>query len=205
MIIFVIIIYLNRPKVFYGSINFLINVICGALSPFIWNNILYDHQRNRILTLLNPMRDPQGSGYQVIQSMTAIGSGGFWGKGLGSGTQTQLRFLPVRDTDFIISVIGEEMGLFGIIIILISFIIIFYWIISYAEAISNRFLALTLIGFASILFIHLIVNMGMTVGLFPVTGLPVPFLNQDSLICRLKRKYGEYEILGRQFERMLSN
>jgi len=177
MIIFVIIIYLNRPKVFHGSINFLINIICGTLSPFIWNNILYDHQRNRILTLLNPMRDPQGAGYQVIQSMTAIGSGGFWGKGLGSGTQTQLRFLPVCDTDFIISVIGEEMGLFGIFIILSSFIMIFYWIISYANAISNRFLSLTLIGFASILFIHLIVNMGMTVGLLPVTGLPVPFLS----------------------------
>jgi len=177
MLIFIIIIYVNRPKVFYASMNFLLNIFCGILSPFIWNSILYPHQRDRILTLLNPMSDPQGAGYQIIQSMTAIGSGGFWGKGLGSGTQTQLRFLPVRDTDFIVSVIGEELGLFGIIILLISFSFIFYCFISYAETISNRFFSLSLIGFSSILFIHLIVNMGMTVGLFPVTGLPVPFLS----------------------------
>ena len=107
----------------------------------------------------------------------AVGSGGLWGKGLGQGTQTQLRFLPVRDTDFIVSVIGEEIGLFGITIIMLSFIMILYWIITYAGIISNRFLSLTLIGFVSILFIHLAVNMGMTVGLLPVTGLPAPFLS----------------------------
>ena len=130
-----------------------------------------------MLTLLSPMRDPQGSGYQVIQSITAIGSGGIWGKGLGQGTQTQLRFLPVRDTDFIISVIGEELGLLGIMIIMGAFFMIFYWIITYAGSTSNRFSSLTLIGFASIIFIHLIVNMGMIVGLLPVTGLPAPFLS----------------------------
>ena len=135
------------------------------------------HQKERILTLLNPLRDPQGAGYQVIQSITAIGSGGIWGKGLGQGTQTQLRFLPVRDTDFIISVIGEEIGIFGITVIILAFIMMLYWIIAYASIISNRFSSLTLIGFVGILFIHLIVNMGMTVGLLPVTGLPIPFLS----------------------------
>ena len=177
MIILVIIIYIYQPKVLQGSINFLLNISFGILSPFIWNNILYSHQRERIQTLLNPMKDPQGAGYQVIQSITAIGSGGVWGKGLGQGTQTQLRFLPVRDTDFIISVIGEEMGLFGITIIMVAFSMILYWIITYAGIISNRFSSLTLIGFVSILFIHLTVNMGMTVGLLPVTGLPAPFLS----------------------------
>ena len=177
IIILVIIIYLCQPKVIQGSFNFILNISFGVLSPFIWNNLLYSHQRERIQTLLNPMRDPQGTGYQVLQSITAIGSGGAWGKGLGQGTQTQLRFLPVRDTDFIISVIGEEMGLFGITIIMLVFILILYWIVTYAEIISNRFSSLTLIGFASILFIHLIVNMGMTVGLLPVTGLPAPFLS----------------------------
>jgi len=83
----------------------------------------------------------------------------------------------VRDTDFIISVIGEELGLFGIIIILLSFLIMLYWIITYAGAISNRFSSLTLIGFSSIIFFHLAVNMGMTVGLLPVTGLPAPFVS----------------------------
>ena len=123
------------------------------------------------------MRDPHGTGYQVIQSIIAIGSGGVWGKGIGEGTQTQLRYLPVRDTDFIVSVIGEEMGLLGITVILGVFFTMLYWMTVYAGVISNKFSSLTLIGFASILFIHLIVNMGMTVGLFPVTGLPVPFLS----------------------------
>ena len=127
--------------------------------------------------MLNPTRDPHGAGYQVIQSIIAIGSGGIWGKGVGEGTQTQLRYLPVRDTDFIVSVIGEEMGLLGITVILVVFFTMLYWIIVYAGIISNRFSSLTLIGFASILFIHLAVNMGMTVGLLPVTGLPAPFLS----------------------------
>ena len=177
MIFLVFTIFFYRPMVLHGSVNFILNISCGVLAPFIWENILFSHQRDRIQTLLSPMSDPQGAGYQVIQSITAIGSGGVWGKGLGLGTQTQLRFLPVRDTDFIISVIGEEMGLFGITIILCSFIMILYWITIYAGTISNRFSSLVLIGFVSILFIHLIVNMGMTVGLLPVTGLPAPFLS----------------------------
>ena len=138
---------------------------------------MYAHQKERILTLLNPARDPHGAGYQVLQSIIAIGSGGLWGKGAGDGTQTQLRYLPVRDTDFIVSVIGEEMGLLGISIILVVFFAMLYWIIVYAGIISNKFSSLTLIGFASILFIHFAVNMGMVVGLLPVTGLPAPFLS----------------------------
>ena len=188
MIILVIIIYFNQPKVLQGTVNFILNISFGVLAPYIWDNLLYDHQRARIQTLLSPLQDPQGTGYQVIQSITAIGSGGMWGKGLGQGTQTQLRFLPVRDTDFIISVIGEEIGLFGIIIIILAFIMVLYWIITYAAIISNKFASLTLIGFVSILFIHLIVNMGMTVGLLPVTGLPVPFLSYGGsflLTCML--------------------
>ena len=188
MIILVIIIYFNQPKVLQGTINFILNISFGVVAPFIWNNILYGHQRERIQTFLSPMQDPQGTGYQVIQSITAIGSGGIWGKGLGQGTQTQLRFLPVRDTDFLISVIGEEIGLFGITIIILAFYMILYWIITYAGTISNRFSSLILIGFVSILFIHLIVNMGMTVGLLPVTGLPAPFLSYGGsfmLTCSL--------------------
>ena len=173
----ILIIYFSQPRISNGVINFLVNIGCGVLSPFIWNNVLFPHQRERILTLINPMSDPHGSGYQVIQSIIAIGSGGIWGKGLGAGTQTQLRYLPVRDTDFIISVIAEEWGLFGITIILFTFFILLYWLLIYAGSISNEFSSLTLIGFTSILFFHLIVNMGMIVGLLPVTGLPAPFLS----------------------------
>lgn len=175
--ILVLVIYFNQPKITIGVSQFIINIGCGIISPFIWYNFLYSHQKERILTLLNPTRDPHGTGYQVIQSIIAIGSGGLWGKGVGEGTQTQLRYLPVRDTDFIVSVIGEEMGLLGITIILVVFFTLLYWIIVYAGIISNKFSSLTLIGFASILFIHLAVNMAMTVGLLPVTGLPAPFLS----------------------------
>ena len=194
MCILVLVIYFNQPKIIIGTFQFMVNIGCGVLSPLIWNNILYHHQKERILTLLNPLRDPHGTGYQVIQSIIAIGSGGMWGKGIGEGTQTQLRYLPVRDTDFIISVIGEELGLFGITIILIAFSVMLYWIIVYAGIISNRFSSLTLIGFASILFIHLAVNMGMTVGLLPVTGLPAPFLS-----------YGGSFLLSSMFILALSN
>ncbi len=177
MVLLILILYIINSKVIISVFNFLVNILFGILSPYIWNNVLYPHQRGRILTLFNPMQDPHGAGYQVIQSIIAIGSGGLWGKGVGEGTQTQLRYLPVRDTDFIISVIAEEWGLFGIIIILLSFYLLLYWIIVYAGTISNPFSSLTLVGFGSIIFIHLIVNMGMVVGLLPVTGLPAPFLS----------------------------
>ena len=177
MSLLIIFTYLNQPKVFKGAFLFIVNIIFGIFSPYVWNNVLYPHQRGRILTLLNPMSDPHGAGYQVIQSIIAIGSGGVWGKGIGEGTQTQLRYLPVRDTDFIISVIAEEWGLFGIFLTLVSFYVLLYWMIIYAGSISNQFSSLTLVGFSSIIFIHLIINMGMTVGLLPVTGLPAPFLS----------------------------
>jgi len=177
MLLIIILFIYSQPKVLEGVILFIINVSCGLLTPYIWENILYEHQRNRILTFLDPLRDPQGAGYQIIQSMTAIGSGGFWGKGLGQGTQTHLRYLPVRDTDFIISVSGEELGLFSILFILVSYSFFIYWILVYAVKIRNNFSSLVMIGFVSILFVHLLVNMGMTVGLFPVTGLPAPFIS----------------------------
>jgi len=194
MVVLILVIYFSQPRMINGVLQFLVNIGFGILSPFIWNNVLYPHQKERILTLMNPMRDPHGAGYQVIQSIIAIGSGGMWGKGIGEGTQTQLRFLPVRDTDFIISVIAEEWGLFGITIILIAFFVMLYWIIIYAGSISNQFSSLILIGFASILFFHLIVNMGMTVGLLPVTGLPAPFLS-----------YGGSFLLSSMFILALSN
>jgi len=177
MLIIILLLIYSQPKIWEGVILFTFNVSCGLLAPYIWDNILYPHQRNRILTLLDPLRDPQGAGYQIIQSMTAIGSGGFWGKGLGQGTQTHLRYLPVRDTDFIISVSGEELGLFSIFLILLSYFIFIYWMLVYAQKTRNNFSSFVVIGFTSILFVHLLVNMGMTVGLFPVTGLPAPFLS----------------------------
>ena len=172
----VLVLLISQPKLLTGVLILIFNVGCGAIAPQIWKN-LYPHQRKRILTFLDPTSDPQGAGYQIIQSITAIGSGGIYGKGLGQGTQTQLRYLPVRDTDFIISVMGEEFGLFGIMVVILTFITLFYWMITFAQRIHNRFASISLIGFVSILFFHIFVNMAMTVGVFPVTGLPAPFIS----------------------------
>ena len=106
-----------KDKLYIRVINFFLNLSASIISPFIWNNILREHQRNRIETFIDPFSDPLGNGYQVIQSIISIGSGGFWGKGIGNGSQTQLRFLPVRDTDFIGSVISEEMGFITIFLL----------------------------------------------------------------------------------------
>ena len=174
--IILLVIYLNQPKVVNAIGVLVINISFGTISTVIWEN-LYPHQKNRILTFINPELDPTGSGYQILQSQTAIGSGGLSGVGLGFGTQTHLRFLPVKNSDFIISVIGEEFGLIGITLIIISFGFLIYWMFNFSQIIRNQFGGLTIIGFASIIFFHSLVNMGMAVGLFPVTGLPLPFIS----------------------------
>jgi len=166
-----------KDRLFIRIINFLLNLSASIISPFIWNNILREHQRNRIETFIDPFSDPLGNGYQVIQSMISIGSGGFWGKGIGNGTQTHLKFLPVRDTDFIASVISEEMGFITIFFVM-SFLLWFvYRIFDYAQKIENEYASTVLIGLFSIIFMHFIINLGMISGLLPVTGLPVPFIS----------------------------
>ena len=102
---------------------------------------------------------------------------GLWGKGLGNGTQTQLKFLPVRDSDFIVSVIGEELGFITIFFILIAIIFFAYWVLEYLSKVENNFSGLLLIGLFTIIFMHAMINMGMVAGLFPVTGLPMPFIS----------------------------
>ena len=177
MFLFFIILIVSRPKFLIAASNFILNIICAISAPYIWNNFLEPHQQDRIKTFLNPMLDPLGSGYQVIQSMISIGSGGFWGKGLGNGTQTQLKFLPVSDSDFIISVMAEEMG-FKVIFLIIIFISIFiYWSFIYASKIENRYVGTLIVGYATLIYAHMIINLGMISGLLPVTGLPAPFIS----------------------------
>ena len=176
MFILILVIFLSQPNVRNGIILFIVNLFFGTLSSFLWSN-LYAHQRNRILTFLDPTSDPLGAGYQIIQSITAIGSGGLLGKGFGQGSQTHLRFLPVRDSDFIISVIGEEFGFVLILGVFIVFYFLLHNIISSSSKLNNKFGSFVLIGFVSTIFFHVIINMGMVVSLFPVTGLPLPFIS----------------------------
>ena len=133
--------------------------------------------KNRLLTFINPDLDPLGAGYQIIQSKTALGSGGFLGKGWGEGTQTHLKFLPVQESDFIVSVIGEEFGFITLLVMLILFIWMIIKILKLAFTASDRFSGLILVGISTIFATHLFVNCGMTSGLIPVKGLPLPFIS----------------------------
>jgi len=165
-----------KPKIWAGVTVFFGNIFLGLLAPIFWN-VLHPYQQKRILTLFNPELDPLGAAYQIIQSQTAIGSGGLFGKGWIQGTQTQLKFLPVQETDFILSVIGEEFGFIAILFILILYAYIIYKIIQFAYIVKDRFTSIILIGIASILLAQVFVNSAMTVGLIPVKGLPLPFLS----------------------------
>ena len=170
------IIYLTQPRLFFGVMLYFGNIFLGLLSPFLWNS-LRPYQQKRILTLFNPELDPLGAAYQTIQSKVAIGSGGFFGKGLGWGTQTHLKFLPVQESDFIVSVIGEELGFITIAIMLIVFSIFILKIVKLAFSAKERFPGLVLIGIGTIFMAHVFVNTAMSTGMIPVKGLPLPFIS----------------------------
>ena len=148
----------------------------GLLTPVLWNH-LKPYQKNRIKIFLNPEADPRGAGYQIIQSKVAIGSGGGLGKGFMQGSQTQLRFLPEQHTDFIYAVIGEEFGFLGALLGLILFFLLLIRGVKIATMVRNRFNSIVAIGIVTIIAFHTIINLGMTVGLLPVTGLPLPFIS----------------------------
>ena len=170
------IIIVARQTVIMSILLFFGNLFLGLISPLAWNS-LTSYQQGRILSFLNPEKDPLGVAYQVIQSKTAIGSGGIFGKGWGEGTQTHLKFLPVQESDFILSVIGEELGFVLIAIVLSVMGYFIVQILKRAYMSKDKFSSLSLIGIASIMLAHSFVNTAMTVGLIPVKGLPFPFIS----------------------------
>lgn len=176
MLVIVGYLYFSKRSLFTGATVFFINIFVGLITPVLWNH-LREYQRQRIKIFLNPEADPLGAGYQIIQSKVAIGSGGLWGKGLLNGTQTQLRFLPEQHTDFIFAVIGEELGYIGVFIALVLFAILLISAIRIAHAQKNKFNSIVAIGIVTLIGFHMIVNIGMTIGLLPVTGLPLPFIS----------------------------
>jgi len=175
-LIMAIIIYYSRTNIITSAGYFFGNIFFGLLARPLWD-ILNPYQQNRVLTFIYPDKDPLGAAYQIIQSKTAIGSGGLLGKGWGQGTQTHLKFLPVQESDFILSVIGEELGFIVILIILFTFGYLINNIIRYSYLSKDKFSSLILIGLGSILLAHVFVNTAMTVGLIPVKGLPLPFIS----------------------------
>ena len=139
--------------------------------------LLHDYQKQRILTFLNPERDPLGAGYHIIQSKIAVGSGGFKGLGFMKGTQSQLSFLPERHTDFAFSVFAEEWGLSGCLLLLALYCLIVVWGLHIALRSNDRFGMYLAIGVSAMLFWHIVVNLGMVIGLLPVVGVPLPLFS----------------------------
>ncbi len=152
-------------------------LIFAVLAGFGWKFFLKDYQRARIVTFISPQKDSLGSGYNVLQSIIAIGSGGFWGKGLGHGTQSQLNFLPEQHTDFIWATIAEEWGFFGVSLVLILWSIVFWRLFLIAMNSNTNFARLFIFGFTLLLLAHISINIGMNMGFFPVMGIPLPLLS----------------------------
>ncbi len=162
-------------------------LIFAVISGFSWKFFLKDYQRARILTFFEPQRDPLGQGYNILQSIIAIGSGGFWGKGLGHGSQSQLNFLPEQHTDFIWATIAEEWGFFGVAFVLVLWGIIFWRLFIIAIGATTNFARLFVFGFMLLLLAHISINIGMNMGFLPVIGIPLPLLSYggSSLVATL--------------------
>jgi len=176
MAIIALVLFLSRRGFWTFVVNFALNAFVGIITPVLWSH-LHGYQQRRILTFLGLYQDPQGAGYQVIQSKVAIGSGGLLGKGFLHGTQTQLRFLPEQHTDFIFSVVGEEFGFIGALAVLGCFLYLLLRGLDIASEAHNRFASLASIGIVSILAFQVFVNVGMASGLLPVVGVPLPLIS----------------------------
>ena len=174
----VLALYLYRYRLFLveSLAVVLANLAAGTISTPLWDS-LADYQQNRILVFLDPSVDPRGAGYHVVHSMVAIGSGGLTGNGFTEGTQKRFDFLPEQHTDFIFSVIGEELGYLGTILTLLLFAVILYRLVRMAEGEADPFAGLVIFGIFGAWLVHVFVNVGMTVGMVPVTGIPLPFVS----------------------------
>lgn len=167
------------PVVCVAIVCMLIGVVAiyNIINSDSYNPQTADYKINRIVTFLHPELDPGDTGYQVIQSKTAIGSGMLRGRGLYQGVQNQLNYLPTKETDFIFAVIGEELGLVGGIFLILLYAVLLYRLIRIAKRTTSLFGALIVTGITAMLFFHIFENIGMTMGLLPVTGIPLPFIS----------------------------
>jgi rod shape determining protein RodA len=175
-IIVTLLIIAYRPYVVEGVAVILANVTSGVLAQIVWDT-LDPYRKNRIMVFLNPDLDPQNAGYNVKQSMTAIGSGGWFGQGFNEGTQKGLSFIPEQQTDFIFAVLGEEMGFIGVLVALGLFLSFFLRTTRIASRSNDSYSGLVAFGLTSFWVVHVVVNVGMTLSLVPVTGIPLPFFS----------------------------
>jgi rod shape determining protein RodA len=176
-----------RPYFWEGLGVMAANVAMGVFALPFWNR-LAPYQQNRLLAFLNPEVDPRATGWHVIQSKVAVGSGGFLGKGFTEGTQKRLAFLPAQHTDFIFSIVGEELGFVGVVAALALFASLVFVLLRIARRATDPFSSLCVFGIAGMLFTHILENVGMTINLMPITGIPLPFFSYGGsflLACTL--------------------
>jgi rod shape determining protein RodA len=187
IIIFVLIIIAWRPYVWDWVVFLTANVAMGAIAMPLWKR-LAPYQQNRLLTFLNPEVDPRAAGYHAIQSRVAIGSGGWFGTGYTAGPQKRLAFLPEQHTDFVFSVVGEELGFVGVLMALTLFLALFLVLLRIARRATDPFSSLAVFGIVGLFFTHVFENVGMTVNLMPITGIPLPLFSYGGsffIICCL--------------------
>jgi len=176
MAILIILMMIWRPYVAEAAAVAVLNAVMGFVAIPIWRR-LEPYQQNRLLTFLNPEVDPQKAGYHAIQSKVAIGSGGWFGNGFLEGPQKRLAFLPAQHTDFIFSVVGEELGFLGVLAALLLFLIFFLVLLRIARRAVDPFSSLVVFGLTGLFGTHVFENVGMTVNLMPITGIPLPFFS----------------------------
>jgi rod shape determining protein RodA len=168
--------YFYRARTSEWVVVLALNLVMGTIAWPLWNSLEH-YQKMRIISFVDPTQDPRGAGYQVIQSKVAIGSGGVFGQGFLDGPQKRLKFLPEQHTDFIYAVIGEEMGLVGAGAVLLLYFVILWRLVRIAERLTDPFAGVVVFGIVGAWFTHILVNVGMTLGVMPVTGIPLPFLS----------------------------
>ncbi|MEP6574016.1 MAG: rod shape-determining protein RodA [Gemmatimonadota bacterium] len=187
MVVLGVLMYFWRPYLWEGVVVVILNIAMGFVALPAWQS-LAKYQQNRLLTFLNPEADPQKAGYHAIQSKVAIGSGGWLGNGYLQGPQKRLAFLPAQHTDFVFSVVGEELGFVGVLVALLLFLYFFWTLIRIARRATDPFSSLVVFGLLGLLFTHVFENVGMTVNVMPITGIPLPFFSYGGsflLACSL--------------------
>ena len=172
--IWLIMVFFAGLKKYQAAVLLLIFAVIAAVS---WEFFLVEYQRARLLSFFQPLYDPLGQGYNVAQAIIAIGAGQWFGRGLGFGSQSQLKFIPESQTDFIFAVIAEELGFIGIVLVLAAFFVLIYRLFYHARRNRDAFTSFLFLGVAAIFFLQFVINVGMNLGLLPVTGLGLPFVS----------------------------
>ena len=167
----------SKKKIIFSVLAISFHLLVAKLTPILWQYGLKEYQKDRLVLFLDPNRDPLGGGYHLLQSKIAIGSGGFFGTGLLRGKLTNLQFIPEQHTDFIFSALGEELGFLGCIIVLFLFFFLIKKLIHIATSARSDFESLIVIGITATFLFQIVINLFMTIGLGPVTGIPLPFMS----------------------------